>query len=290
MSARGPVWTREFITPEGVDLRLEIARFGQRAGAFLIDAAIILGVMTGLTLLCLLAALSVLRQHNLLVGQAVVVLWLLGLFLLRNGYFLAFETGARAATPGKRAMKLRVAARDGGALTATGVFARNAMREVEIFLPATFLFAHGEGVDGALIGLGLLWTGGFALFPLFNRDRLRLGDLVAGTWVVVAPSRRLLPDLAVAPPVGDRSRFEFTQAQLDVYGVKELQVLEDVLRRRHMESIRGVADRIRAKIDWTRGPNESDFDFLDAYYAALRRRLEQMMLLGRRRQDKFDRA
>lgn len=290
MSAREPTWVRAFITPEGVDLRLEIASFGARAAAFLIDAAIVIGVVVGLTLACLLAAIPVLQAHGAAVAQGIAVLWLLGLFLLRNGYFLAFETGPRAATPGKRVMKIRVAARDGGALTATSVFARNAMREIEVFLPATFLFAHGQGVDGVLVLLGLLWTGVFALFPLFNRDRLRLGDLLAGTWVVAAPSRRLLPDLAVAPPIGDRDRFEFTQAQLDVYGVKELQVLEDVLRRRHMQSIRGVAQRIRAKIGWTPGPNESDFDFLDAYYAALRRRLEQMMLLGRRRKDKFDRS
>ena len=121
-------------------------------------------------------------------------------------------------------------------------------------------------------------------------DRLRLGDLVAGTWVVRAPTRRLLPDMAIAPTAYATVRFDFTPAQLDAYGVKELQVLEDVLRRRQIETIRGVAERIRVKIGWTRGPDESDFDFLDAYYAALRRRLEQLMLLGRRRKDKHDRG
>jgi uncharacterized RDD family membrane protein YckC len=287
MSAAEPNWTRQFITPEGVDLRLEIAPFGQRAAAFLLDALIIVGVLVALSLLCLLAALG---GHNEIAGQAVVVLWLLGLFLLRNAYFLFFEMGPRAATPGKRALKIRVAARDGGALTATSVFARNAMREIEIFLPATFLIVQHQGVDGVLALLGLTWTGVFLLFPLFNRDRLRLGDLVAGTWVVMAPTRRLLPDMALAANTYAAARFEFTAAQLDAYGVKELQVLEDVLRRRHMETIRGVADRIRVKIGWMRGPDESDFDFLDAYYAALRRRLEQLMLLGRRRKDKHDRG
>lgn len=282
-----PNWTRRFITPEGVDLQLQIAPFGQRAAAFLLDALIIVGVLIALSLLCLLAAIG---GHNEVAGQAVAVLWLLGLFLLRNAYFLVFEMGPRAATPGKRALKIRVAARDGGALTATGVFARNAMREIEIFLPATFLVVHHEGVDAVLALLGLAWTGVFVLFPLFNRDRLRLGDLVAGTWVVAAPIHRLLPDMAVAAPDYARGRFEFTTAQLDAYGVKELQVLEDVLRRRQMAVIRGVANRIRTKIGWIRSPDESDFEFLDAYYAALRRRLEQLMLQGRRRKDKHDRG
>ncbi len=287
MSAAEPDWTRQFITPEGVDLRLEIAPFGQRAAAFLLDALIIIGVLVALTLLCVLTALG---GHNEIAGQAAYVLWLLGLFLLRNAYFLVFEMGPRAATPGKRALKIRVAARDGGALTATSIFARNAMREIEIFLPATFLLAQHQGVDAVLALLGTIWTGVFLLFPLFNRDRLRLGDLVAGTWVVMAPTRRLLPDMALAPNAFAAARFDFTPAQLDAYGVKELQVLEDVLRRRQIETIRGVADRIRTKIGWTRGPDESDFDFLDAYYAALRRRLEQLMLLGRRRKDKHDRG
>ena len=33
--------------------------------------------------------------------------------------------------------------------------------------------------------LGIIWTGAFVLFPLFNRDRLRVGDLVAGTMVEI---------------------------------------------------------------------------------------------------------
>ena len=39
--------------------------------------------------------------------------------------------------------------------------------------------------------LGIVWCAVFVFFPLFNRDRLRVGDLVAGTWVVKAPQRKL---------------------------------------------------------------------------------------------------
>ena len=70
--------------------------------------------------------------------------------------------------------------------------------------------------------------------------------------------------------------------------MKELHVLEDVLRRNHASTVTAVAERIRTKIGWTRGEEESDWAFLDAYYAALRRRLETRMLLGKRRKDKFD--
>jgi uncharacterized RDD family membrane protein YckC len=278
-------WTRSLITPEGVDLRLQIASAGQRASAFLIDAAIMIGVMIGLTLLCLLATLG---NHSKPALSAIGIVWLLGFFLLRNAYFISFELGPRGATPGKRSAGLRVAASNGEALTANAIFARNAMREIEVFLPLTFILAPHQGVDGVLVAIGLLWSSVFALFPLLNRDRLRIGDIVAGTWVVRAPKQRLMADLVeptAAPP-----RFPFTVSQLDVYGIKELQVLEQVLRRRNAVAISAVADRIRLKISWARGSAESNYDFLDAYYVALRRRLEQQMLLGRRRRDKHDRG
>ena len=275
---------REFVTPEGVDLRLRIGEASERAAAFLLDAAIIVGGMVALTLLCLVAFIG--AGAGAQSGEWIAVVWLIGFFAARNLYFIAFELGPRAATLGKRALGLRVAARRGGRLTADAIFARNAMREIEVYLPLTFLLARGRDVDAWLILLGCIWCGIFALFPLFNRDRLRIGDLVAGTWVVKTARRRLLPDL-VERGHGDQ-RFAFTQAQVDAYGVKELHVLEDVLRRNHLPTVTAVAQRIRAKIGWTRGADEADWAFLDAYYAALRRRLETRMLLGKRRRDKFD--
>lgn len=275
---------REFVTPEGVDLRLSVGQASERAAAFLLDAAIILGGMVALTIVCLLAFMGAGAQEK--AGEWIGIAWLVGLFFARNLYFIAFELGPRAATPGKRALGLRVASRRGGRLTADSIFARNAMREIEVYLPLTFLLARGQEVDAWLILLGCIWCGVFALFPLFNRDRLRIGDLVAGTWVVKSARRKLLQDLAERG--SEDRRFSFTQAQVDAYGVKELHVLEDVLRRNHIPTVAAVAERIRTKIAWTRGAEESDWAFLDAYYAALRRRLETRMLLGKRRRDKFD--
>lgn len=272
---------RTFVTPEGVDLKLRVGDAGARAGAFLIDVAIIglfLGVLT-------VAALGALWASKLQGAEVVAVIWILGAFLLRNFYFMGFELRPGAATPGKRMMGLRVIARDGGRLTADAVFARNAMRELEVFLPATFIFARGAGVDGWLVLLGVLWTGVFLLFPLFNRDRLRLGDLAAGTMVILSPKRVLRPDLTAAPAKGD---FVFTTAQLDAYGVKELHVLEEVLRQGDRKTIAAVSERIRKKIGWAAPPQFSDVAFLSAYYAGLRGRLEGQLLFGRRRRDKFD--
>ncbi len=206
-------------------------------------------------------------------SSLMLIVWLLGAFLLRNGYFVLFEFTPRAATPGKRILGLRVASRDGGRLTAEAIFARNAMREIEVFLPLTFLLASGIGatdpIGGWLVLLGLIWTGGFALFPLFNRDRLRIGDLVAGTWVVKSPRQRLSIDLLDAQEAA-AGRFAFSAEQAGAYGIKELYVLEDVLRRKDAKTMAAVADRIRGKIGWRKTDGEADDAFLAAYYGALR--------------------
>jgi len=281
---------RRMVTPEGVDLRITLASASQRAGAFILDGLMVLGVMIAFTILCGVALVGMRGPVAALYGRtALSVLWLLGFFLLRNGWWLLFELGGRAATPGKRIMGLRVAARDGGRLSADAIFARNAMREIEVFLPLTFLVTRGQGVDGWIVLLGLVWSGVFALFPLFNRDRLRVGDLVAGTWVVRRPERRLVADLTDARPVRGPS-LVFSPAQLDAYGVKELQVLENVLRQNNKAVQEAVAERIRRKIGWVRRDGETDWAFLDAYYAALRGRLEARLLLGRRRRDKHDQS
>jgi uncharacterized RDD family membrane protein YckC len=288
---------RQLITPEGVDLKLRIGSASDRAAAFILDAMFMIGALIALTILSLsalgLVGLLGLASHkaSLAAGSMLAVIWLLGFFLIRNGYFIAFELGFRAATPGKRIMGVRVASRDGGRLTADAVFVRNAMREIEIFLPLTFIFASGAGavdpIGCALALLGLAWTGGFALFPLFNRDRLRVGDLVAGSWVVKAPRSALSIDiLDTAEAVA--FRFAFSTEQASAYGVKELHVLEDVLRRKDRRTMAAVAERIRTKIDWRAAADESDSAFLHAYYRALRGRLETRLLFGRRRKDKFD--
>ncbi len=281
--AVGDPLDREMITPEGVDLRLHLGQASERAAAFLLDLAIMVGSLIALTVVLILA----LAGAGVKSGEPIMVVWLFGAFLLRNLYFVLFELTPRAATLGKRMLGLRVAARNGGRLTADAIFGRNAMRELEVYLPLSFLLARGQEVDAILTLLGIGWSAIFVLFPLFNRDRLRVGDLVAGTWVVKTPKRQLLRDLATASEA-DSGRFAFTTAQLDAYGVKELHVLEDVLRRYNPKIVAAVAERIRAKIGWVAGPGEGDGEFLDAYYRALRGRLESRLLLGRRRKDKHD--
>ncbi len=268
---------RGFVTPEGVDLQLELGGAGTRAAAFLIDMLLMLVVLIAVTF-----ALSALDQATR--ADIAKILWLIGAFVLRNGWFALFEMGGRGATPGKRVMKLCVVARDGARLTAGAVLARNAMREIEVFLPLSFLGAQAATgtADAFLTIFALLWSGIFLFFPLFNRDRLRIGDLVAGTWVVQTARSTLAADLASA---GDRPRHVFSEAALALYGIYELQALEDVIRGGDDLARITVAAAIRRKAGL---PDNGDDDgFLADYYTALCARLEGGLLVGLRRVDKL---
>ena len=279
--AGGPASMRRgFVTPEGVDLQLELGTAGARAGAFILDSVMILIVLIVMTVGIAFTAIAA-------KSEVMIILWLLGFFLLRNGWFSLFEMGGRGATPGKRLLGLRVVARDGARLTGGAVIARNAMREIEVFLPLSFLGQQtAEGTaNGLLVIFALVWSGIFLFFPLFNRDRLRIGDLVAGTWVVREVRSKLGADLV--QPAG-RPRRTFSEAALDLYGVYELQTLEDVLRAGKSDSIATVAQTIRFKAGIDEWGN--DYEFLSDYYAALCARLESGLLVGRRRENKFEQA
>jgi uncharacterized RDD family membrane protein YckC len=276
--------TREVVTPEGVALHVTLAGKGDRLIAVLIDLAFIGAI---LAVLVVATVILFFGTGSLWLGSVAMVLS----FAIRSFYFTFFELRWQGMTPGKRIMKLRVMDRGGGRLRPNAVFARNLMREVELFMPMSLLFS----ATGSLTGfLTLLWTGVLTVLPLFNRDRLRAGDMVAGTWVVEMPKAQLLPDIAEADSEsGNPASVRFSDEQLAIYGIFELQTLESVLRQSGptaTETRRTVAETIRNKIGWTapEGETVDDFAFLRAFYAAQRNRLEHNALLGRRRADKFD--
>lgn len=296
---------RVLVTPEGVALAMTIASPGARAAALIIDLVIVgsLILATGIMLASIAGgaivggamAKDTTPTDQLL--QLLMIVWVAAMFLFRNAYFIFFELGARGATPGKRLAGIRVAARDangsGGRLSAEMVIARNLLRDIELFLPVVFLAQAADTEDWSAGGIAAaLWFLIFALFPLFNKDRLRAGDIIAGTWVVETPRRKLeaalsapssaAPEIAAASTTGG---YRFGEAELAVYGEYELQMLERVLRDNRAEAMQAVYETICTKIGWTAGHGDAR-PFLEAYYRALRQRLETGMRMGKRKADK----
>lgn len=275
---------RELVTPEGVALRFPTALLGDRLAAFALDACVIIGGTLAVVVLTVQLAL-VARGVALAMG-------LVAAFLIRCFYFPFFECRWQGRTPGKRVVGIRVVDGGGGVLTAEAVLARNLTREVELFLPLTALLAPQALLPempawGRYASLGWLFV--MALMPLFNQDRLRVGDLIGGTLVVRSPEVRLRDDLSAGTSA--EGAIAFTTEQLDLYGIRELHVLEGLLRQPQTprSTLEAVAQAICRKIAWTApsGSSEPDAErFLRSFYDAQRARLEQRLQLGERREAK----
>ena len=299
-------------TPEGVPLHLLQASVSDRASAFVYDMFLLALLPFGVLLVASLARGSQAFDYAL---SLLLVLF----FLWRSFYFTLFEIRGQGRTPGKKRTGLRVIAAQGGPLNGYSIVVRNLMREVELFLPLAVL-ASSEIIPEKNVFLRMLafaWVVILLIFPLFHKERRRLGDLIAGTVVVQMPRHVLERDLAEvrsrsgqkaspAEEVPARSQAEegprhvFDEKQLSVYGVYELQVLEEVLRKnsRDEEALALVAKKIEEKISWSRSTGDTDpitaaappKHFLRDFYSALRAHLESRMLVGKERRDKHDRT
>ena len=296
---------RTLTTPEGLILPLTLASRGARAGALIIDVMIIMFGLIAFQLMLLWIASGLLSGTGLdpdrMSQQALEFLGIVAalfVFAVWYGYFLVQELGPRGATLGKRMVGIRIAARGSARLTPEAVIARNLLRDIEIFYPlVTLLVLFVMAQTGEDIGaLGWVMTGWFALFllfPFFNRDALRAGDIVAGTWVVERPRAKLAAVLstkgaAAAAGASDVTgvRYDFGEAELSVYGEKELQTLERMLRDAQPEALTAVHAAICRKIGWDPGAGD-ERAFLEAFYAQLRAKLEGDMRFGKRKADKF---
>jgi len=276
--------TREIVTPEGVTLTVELAEYGERATAFVID---VFFWFCGSVLVFLTFLLAILQGWG---GILAVSLLLFISFIIRNCYFIYFELSWRGMTPGKHIVGIRVIDRQGGPLLPSAIVARNFTREIEMFIPLGVLFSLQRGATSIPWERLMLaaWLLSFVALIFVNRDRMRAGDLIAGTVVIALPRQRLLGDL-----VERQATFAFTDRQLKAYGAFELQVLEDLLRRPDAPGaeplLKEVCAKICRKIGWREPPDEKEsLRFLRDFYTAQRAFLEREQLFGRKRADKHD--
>ncbi len=161
---------RRLETPEGIELNLRVAGPVPRALAWSIDGLIRYGTLWGLLLVVTP------------LGGGGFGLWLIALFLGEWLYPALFEVYG-GATPGKKALGLKVLHANGTPVDWPAALIRNLLRAVD-FLPVFY-------------GFGLVAM-------LGNRDFQRLGDLAAGTLVIYRdappPAPQLPPGPALPPP------------------------------------------------------------------------------------------
>ncbi len=143
--------TRPIETPEGIELSLRVAGPIVRAIAWCLDFGI--RMIIYIILLFLVSSL----------GDFGIGLLLVSIFLLEWFYPILFEVYRYGATPGKRAMKIKVLHESGAPVNWSGAMIRNLLRTID-FLP----FFYGFGLVTMII----------------NKDFKRIGDLAANTVVV----------------------------------------------------------------------------------------------------------
>ena len=172
---------RGIVTPQGVVLDLETAGIGHRAVSRALDMLIIIAVGAGIF------ALS-----GLLPETAGFVFVLVVGFLWGFGYSIVSETFFRGRTVGKMVVGLRVVTLEAGPVGFRESFIRSLFQIVDIL---------------ASLGSVALLT------AMFTPRSQRLGDLAAGTFVIVDP--RVLthaPAVPFTPPMGT----EVIVAEMDV--------------------------------------------------------------------------
>ena len=157
-------------TPENVPLEAEIAGFGSRCMAALIDYILLIAIMA--IFFCLGSrAIATISPSD--TGLAIAV-FILVQFLIISFYHLIFEFLWNGQTPGKRRIGIRVVQTNGMPVSTSAILTRNLVRLFD-FLPMIY-------------GIGLL-----VMFA--TRRTQRLGDLAAQTIVIYERPRLNLQNI-----------------------------------------------------------------------------------------------
>ncbi len=147
---------------DGVEIHLRVAGPAVRSVAWLLDFLILIGCYIVMSIMFLVVS----RWTGAEIGRG---LMLLCMFLLTWFYNVVFEVGAKGASPGQRAMGLKVASVSGAPVLLSQSIIRNLLRVVD-FMPFGYL-------------LGLVCC-------LFTKKFQRLGDLVANTVVIYSGKKK----------------------------------------------------------------------------------------------------
>ncbi|MCL1912616.1 MAG: RDD family protein [Eubacteriaceae bacterium] len=155
-------------TPEQLNLTYKMAGLGSRFLAFAVDTAIQL--FLSVVIVISLSQLSTWNHNTESYLALIIVLYA----LVFHGYYMIFEILMKGRTPGKALVKIRVVLKDGRAADLSGLVLRNLIRLVDS-LPFFYI-----------VGI---------LCMFINKDSRRLGDIAAGTIVIIDKKRATLDSI-----------------------------------------------------------------------------------------------
>jgi uncharacterized RDD family membrane protein YckC len=244
----------EIVTPENIAFQYRVAGPFRRLPAFLIDLAIRIGVaVVGMIVALLVFGAAGVGGVGFGVGM---LLW----FAMAWFYGGLFEALWNGQTPGKRLLGIRVVSVEGQPITPFQAILRNILREVDSmpmwFIPIMLPFGTVQ-VPVWLYQVGLLAA-------MLNARFQRLGDLAAGTMVVVEQQRRLQGVVAINEPGAIRAAASIPPAFQPSRSLAR--VLAAYVQRRRLfpwgrrfEIARHVGEPLRQKFQL---PPNTDLDLL----------------------------
>jgi uncharacterized RDD family membrane protein YckC len=209
-------------TPENVAFQYKVAGIGSRFLAAIIDTILIIIIqifLIGISLLIWAAQTSPTLNTQpstwfiaILGFIASTVLW---------GYYIFFEMQWNGKSPGKKVVGLQVIRNDGTSITLTESMIRNLIRLVD-FLPANY-------------AIGVLTM-------FIDRRSRRLGDLAAGTLVILEQSKVTLDSLEKATQIESTQVPQTLTAAwpTDRLNGEDLELIERFLQRREQLSNRSA--------------------------------------------------
>lgn len=225
-------------TPEHIVFRHRVAGPSRRLLAYVLDVALCYAVFAALGLLVIVAVAGTRAVSGVAegAGGAGVGFLLVVLFAIQWVYFAVLEARF-GRTPGKRALGLRVVTSSGRPISFRAAALRNVLRAADA-LPLTY-------------SAGLLSLTGLVSMSMTRRFQ-RLGDLVAGTIVIVPERAHVATPLLLFPPA---QPYELAQLPDDVrLDADERHAIEMFLRRgprlgraRQLELAAMIAPRLAAR-------------------------------------------
>lgn len=215
-------------TAQNVDLLYEVAPFGDRTIAYIVDTLLMIAWM-------LLVWIAVdIAGGNAFDGVPFILFIVLPFWL----YFLLCEIYMNGQSVGKRVAKVRVVRLDGEQPTTSHYLLRWLLRPVD-----------------SLYFLGVLVV-------LLSNKGQRLGDLVAGTTVISTKPRRTLQETLGASVKEDHV---VRYAQASLLSDAQAQLVKDVLMRSRSYSDTRVLHELAAKVRGVIGADgqQPDREFLE---------------------------
>lgn len=252
MSSQPPIDTRiELVTPENIAFQYRVAGPFRRLPAYLLDVAIRVVALGGL-LIFLSFSFGVIGQGMMGVG-----LWFVAWFLVDWFYGGLFETYWNGQTPGKKMMRIRVVSDEGQPINGWQAVLRNFLRAADA-LPPVVLFNLGDApISFPSYLLGLLTA------SMSDRYQ-RLGDLAAGTMVVIEEPQRHYGMMPVNEPEAIRLAAELPASFRPSRGLARalaayVQRRQTFPWRRRLEIAMHVGEPLREKLSL---PDNVNYDLL----------------------------